>query len=112
MLKKGESVKDSQVNKMEILAHVLGMLTFFVGPCLIKLVSTSTSVKLHAKNALNWQINVIIFLLAGLILKVILIGWIIIPAVLVLNIAFSIIAAIKASKKDLWEYPLSFQFLK
>ena len=98
-------------NRLAIIVHILGILTFFIGPLLVKKFADNTSARLNAKNALNWQINVIIFILVSLILKVVFVGYIIVPAVLVLNVAFSIVAAIKASKNEIWEYPFSFQFL-
>jgi hypothetical protein len=108
MSKKG----DDSSNKLAIVSHILGIITFFLGPLIISLTTKNIKTKNNALIALNWQINVIIYVLVSLILMVVLVGHILLPAVLIANIAFSIIGAIKASKNQPWTYPLSFQFLR
>lgn len=117
---------------LNILTHILGIflgssfVVGFLGPLLIYLLVDDKSVKTHSKNALNWQISYLIYtIIAGIflgisiILSFILVG---IPFVIlfgsiigifwILNIVFSIIAAIKANDEIIWEYPLSIRFFK
>jgi len=97
---------------LAILAHVLGLIAYFIGPLIILLVTEDKDVKKHARNALNWQISLIIYFIVAGILVFLLIGFLLLPALAIVNIVFSIMAAVKASNDELWKYPLSIQFLK
>jgi len=66
----------------------------------------------HTKNALNFQITALIGLVAGAFLTAILIGFLVIVAVVVLVIVFGIIAAVRANKGEMYEYPLTIKFIK
>lgn len=110
MAKKGGSHENDKT--LVILAHVLGIFTYFIGPLIIMLTSESEYVKKHCRNALNWQFSALIYCAISLILIFILIGVILIWAIGILNIIFSIIAAVKASEGKFYEYPLSIKFYK
>jgi uncharacterized Tic20 family protein len=97
---------------MSILAHVLGIFTGFIGPLIIYLVTTDKTAKIHAKNALNWQVSVIIYWIISFILMIVLIGFLLIWILIILDIVFCILAAVNASKDKVWNYPLSFKFIK
>lgn len=129
MIKENVSIDTKGLN---IITHVLGMFVGtslvlgFLGPLLIYLLVDNKEVKKHGKNALNWQISLLIytivvgiFLGISVILSFILIGipflilfGIILGILWILNIVFSIIAAIKANDDVIWEYPLSIKFFK
>lgn len=67
------------------------------------------AVDLHGKNILNFNISYAIY---SIVLLVILIG---IPLLLILFIVFAVaivIASIKASNGEYWEYPLTIKFFK
>jgi uncharacterized Tic20 family protein len=66
----------------------------------------------NTRNALNWQISFTIYYVAGYLLCLVFIGFLVILAALVLNIVFSIQAAIAANRGTLYHYPLSIQFIK
>ncbi len=96
-----------------ILAHLLGIFSGFIGPLIIYLVLEEKSkAKEHAKNALNWQLSLLIYSVISAILKIVLIGFILLFAIGILNLVFSIIAAVKASNNEIYKYPLAIQFLK
>ena len=66
----------------------------------------------HGKVVVNWIISAIIYGVACLLLSIIYIG---IPFLFVLTalcVIFPIIGGIKANNGELWNYPLSIQFLK
>lgn len=52
----------------------------------------------NTRNALNWQISFLIYYAAGLLLSLILIGYLVVIAAVVLSIVFSIQAAIAANR--------------
>lgn len=104
------SKEDARV--MSILAHVLGIFTGFIGPLIIYLVATDKTSKVHAKNALNWQISVIIYWIISFILMIVLVGFLLMVVLMILNLVFCVLAAVNASKDKVWKYPLSFNFFK
>jgi uncharacterized Tic20 family protein len=69
-------------------------------------------VRQHAATTLNFQITMIIAEIIGLILLLVLVGWFILAAVWVLNIVFSILGALAASRGEPYEYPLAIRFFK
>jgi uncharacterized Tic20 family protein len=66
----------------------------------------------HGKNAVNWIISSVIYLCVFGLLSLVLIGIPFLVAVLVLNVVFPIIAAVKANEGKVWRYPLSITFIK
>jgi len=66
----------------------------------------------HGKESLNFQLTMTIYtIVAGLCLFII-IGMILLPAVLVTNLVFLIIAAVKAGRGEFYHYPLTIHFVK
>ena len=101
---------DSQT--LAVLTHVLGLLTGFVGPLIILLVSKDKSIRRHVNNALNWQLSLIIYYIISFILIFVFIGIAFIIVLAVINMVFCIMAAVKASNGEYWKYPFSITFLK
>jgi uncharacterized protein len=66
----------------------------------------------NTRRALNWQLSFLIYYVGGLILSLIVVGYLVVVAAFVLNIVFSIQAAIAANRGHLYHYPLSIPFLK
>jgi len=101
-----------QERTLGILSHVLGLFTSFIGPLIIYLASEDKFSKDQAKEALNWQFSLIIYSIISAILMIILIGFLLIIALGIMNLVFSIIAAIKASEGKTYQYPLTIRFFK
>ncbi|MFP4403524.1 MAG: DUF4870 domain-containing protein [Candidatus Woesearchaeota archaeon] len=99
-------------NTLNIITHILGYFTNWIGPLIILLVTKEKDVKEHAKKALNWQISLIIYTIISFILVFVLIGFLLLFALAIMNIVFCIMAAVKASNNELWDYPLAIPFLK
>lgn len=68
-------------------------------------------VRAHAASALNFQITLVIAYVVGGILSVVGIGLLIMAAAYVLNIVFSIIAAVKSNQGQWYTYPVAIKFL-
>jgi len=101
-----------QERTLGILSHVLGLFTSFIGPLIVYLVAEDAFSKNQAKEALNWQFSLIIYSIISAILMIVLIGFLLIIALGVMNLVFSIIAAIKASEGNTYQYPLTIRFFK
>ena len=96
------------------LIHVGGIFFFFL-PSLIGylvLKDRGPFIREHTRVALNFQITMAIAYVVGYITIIIVIGGLILIAVGVLVIVFSIIAAIAANNGQLYKYPLSIEFIK
>lgn len=66
----------------------------------------------NGKIVANWLISSIIYSIVGLILSVIVIGFVVLLGLVVCHIVFAIIGAMKAKEGELWHYPLSIKFFK
>ncbi len=108
--------KKLEKNILAIIAHVLGLLTGFIGPLIIYLVAEDDYAKKHSKIVLNWQFSIMIYAVAAILMIITIIGALIgIPALIalgVMNTIFSIIGIVKASENKLWGYPLSIPFFE
>jgi uncharacterized Tic20 family protein len=105
-------------DNMVILPHILGLLTVFIGPLIILLVSEDSNMKTHSKKALNWQISFMAYLIVLILFFLTKINFLIIISILfvivlgVMNLVFCILAAVKAADGELWDYPVTINFLK
>jgi uncharacterized Tic20 family protein len=103
----------SDEKTMAILSHILALLTGFIAPLIIYLVKKdSPYVLAHARESLNFQITMAIAYFVSWLLVFILIGFVLVPLLIIANLVFIIIATIKASENKLYKYPLSIRFVK
>jgi hypothetical protein len=112
------SVNQSEVGKdamnMAMLAHLLAIFTGFLGPLIIWLIKKDDTpfVDRHGKEALNFQLTVLIAMFVSGLLTMACIGIALLPIVWVTDIIFCIIAAIKASKGEEYRYPIALRLIK
>lgn len=95
------------------LVHVGGIFFGFI-PALIGflvLKDRGPFVREHTATALNFQITLAIASVVGWVLIWVAIGLLILAAVWVVNIVFSIIAAVKANAGQPYVYPLAIRFV-
>jgi uncharacterized Tic20 family protein len=103
---------------MGMLAHLLGIFTFFIGPLIIWLMKKDQSkyIDEQAKEALNFQITASIALLACSILMIIpFVGCVLLVVVLAAHVArlvLSILGTVAASKGEMYRYPLTLRLVK
>lgn len=69
-------------------------------------------VRSHTATALNFQLTMLIASVVGGILTIVLIGFVIVFAVGILVLVFSIIAALAANRGEAYTYPLTITFIK
>ncbi len=96
---------------LPVMAHVLGLLTGFLGPLILYLVGTDPRAKEHARNALNWQISLIIYAVVCIPLVFFFIGVFLIIALGILDLVFCITAAIRAGNRQPYTYPMTIPFV-
>jgi len=94
-------------------SHLSGIFVSVIGPLVVWLVFRGRGAYLEdqAKEALNFQIAVIIGYILGGILSVILIGFALIFVVWVASTIFAILAAVAASRGEPYRYPVSLRLI-
>ena len=107
-----ETNKDAKTWGM--LAHLLGVFVGFVAPLVIWLVKKEEHpfVDEQGKEALNFQITVGIASIASSLLMMACIGFFLLPAVMVLNLIFGIMATMAANRGEHYRYPLCLRLIK
>jgi uncharacterized protein len=98
---------------LAMLAHLLGIFTGFVGALALWLAKKDEAgfVAQEAKEALNFQITLVIAFVASVMLKVILIGFLLVPLLFIANLVLSLLAAISSSKGKPYRYPLTLRLV-
>lgn len=66
----------------------------------------------HGKVTLNWMISLFIYSAICVLLWILIIGMLGFFVLIILNVVFALVAAIKANNGELWVYPLSIKFFK
>ncbi len=118
-------MEDSELNQddktMATLAHLgtfIGMMVPGIGNIVVPLIiwllkgKESEYIGRHAKEALNFQITMSILLAVAAIMMIVIVGFVVLPLLIILDIAFSITAAVRASRGEFYDYPLNFRWIK
>lgn len=104
---------NSNDKNMAILCHVLGIITGFLAPLIFYFVfEKSEYVKSHAKEALNFQLTLLIGQVISWILMIVLIGFLTSFGLFVCSVIFSIQAAMAVNNNQPYKYPFSIKFIK
>jgi len=104
---------NSEERTMALLAHLLGIVTGFLGPLIIFLVVTDKPyAKAQAKEALNFQITMLIGWIIGGVLSIIVIGFLVMAAVGIYALIMAIIATMAASRGEDYRYPIALRLVK
>lgn len=84
-----------------------------LGPLIVWLVKRADSPEIdaHGKEALNFQISMLIYNVVAGILCLVLIGFALLAVLHVLNVVFVIIAALRASEGQMYRYPLTIRLI-
>ena len=84
-----------------------------LGPLIVWLVKRGESAEIdaHGKEALNFQISMLIYNVVAGILCLLLIGFALLAVLHVLNVVFVIIAALRASEGQMYRYPLTLRLI-
>ena len=103
--------KDEQ--NLAMLSHLLGIVSGFIGALVIWLLKKDQSAFIdeQAKEALNFQITLMIGYVIAYILTFILIGVLLIPVLVITNLVFCIIAAVAVSEGKHYKYPFALRLL-
>src|SRR5438046_4064179 len=97
---------------------LLGVIFHFpghlLGPLILWLVKRDDAPELdaHGKEAVNFQISMLIYNVVAAIFCLVLIGFVFLVVLWILNAIFVIIAAIQASDGKFYRYPMTIRFIQ
>ncbi|RZA05700.1 MAG: DUF4870 domain-containing protein [Moraxellaceae bacterium] len=84
-----------------------------IAPLVVYFVKTDDEfLRTHSKEALNWAITLLVLSVIAWILVLVLVGFLILPILLLLNIVFSILGAIAASDGKIYNVPFCWRLIK
>jgi uncharacterized Tic20 family protein len=88
------------------LGHILG-------PLIVWLIKRGDSAEIdeHGKEALNFQISMLIYNIVAGILCLLLVGFALLVVLHIANVVFVIIAAVRASEGRMYRYPLTLRLI-
>lgn len=95
-------------------AHLIPLIGLgFIAPLVIWLMKRDEDpfVGYHAREALNFQISLIIYVIGSIVLMFVIIGFILLPVVMIYALVVMIIAGIKAANGEFYRYPLILRFV-
>jgi uncharacterized protein len=93
---------------------VMPLLGIVIGPLVVWLARGDASpfVSAHAKEALNFNLSVLLGAVVCIVLMLVLIGFLLGTALFIVWLVLTLIAAIKASEGESYRYPFSVRFVK
>lgn len=111
---------DDQERSLALIAHLSALAGFIVpfgsvlGPLVVYLTKRDESafVEDQAREALNFQITVILATLASAVLMIVLIGFVLLPVVLIWWLVGTILGATKASAGEWYRFPYTLRLVK
>jgi uncharacterized protein len=107
------TVPSSDDKNIATVTHLGGTVFSFIPGLLVWILKKDDSAYIgdQAKEALNFQITVILAQFIAAVLAIILIGFLFMGIIWVLNVVFCIIAAISTSKGETYRYPLCLRLI-
>lgn len=95
------------------ITHLSGIFFSFIPSLIVWLLKKDDNAYLsaQAKEALNFQITVLLAQFVAAVLLVILVGFLLLAIVWVLNVVLCIIAAISTSKGETYRYPFALRLI-
>ena len=101
---------------MAMIAHLLGIVSGFIGALVIWLINKDKADKSfvidQSKEALNFQITLLIGYIIGIVLSVIVIGMFLNLALMIANLVLCIMAGMKANNGESYRYPFALRLIK
>ena len=115
------AVSNSNVRTWKILCHASALLGVFLhfpghllGPLIVWLAKRDDSPEIdaHGKEAINFQLSMLLYTLISAVFCLVLIGFVFIAILWVLNAVLVIVASIQASDGKFYRYPMTIRFIQ
>lgn len=107
-------LSDSDARMWAMFANLSGLIFAIFGPLIILLVfgDRNAFVKSQSTEALNFQITYFISVLVSSLLMLVIIGFILLPIVIIVGVVFMIIASVKSYNGEDYRYPINIRMVK
>jgi uncharacterized Tic20 family protein len=106
----------SEDRTLALITHISGIFLGFILPLILWLVNKDKGDKAfltdQAKEALNFQLTILIGWIAAFFLSFLLIGFLLYPVLLIGNLVLCILAGIKANNGEYYRYPVALRLIK
>jgi len=89
------------------LSHASALVASFLGPLLFLVLADDDDelVQRNAKNSLNFQIVVLVAMIASGLLTVLLVGFLLLPLIGLIDLVLVLMATLKANEGQVYSYP-------
>lgn len=103
----------SNDKNIAVLTHLGGIFFGFIPALIVWLLKKEDSPYIggQAREALNFQITVLIGYMAAWLLAFLLVGFLLLPAIYVANLVLCVVAAVKSSKAEDYQYPINLRLI-
>lgn len=105
------SESDETNTTMGAVAHLLALVTWVIGPLVLIVATDDWFVEENAKAALNWQLSFTLWMVLSAVLSVVLVGLIGLFLLPIVDIVLCVIAAVKASEGEVYDYPFTVELV-
>lgn len=112
----------NQKSNIYFLPHLVGFFSSFLGPLIFFLTSKEEKLRENSARAFNWQSSFLIYYLLTALISIIFpksnyrfMNYMVFCFLFILaalNVIFCIVATLKASEGDSWDYPLAIPFIR
>jgi uncharacterized Tic20 family protein len=94
-------------------AHLGTFVVGFIAPLVIWLIKRDDDafVEYHARESLNFQFSLMIYMLVSFVAIVVIIGLVLVPVVAIFAFVVIIVAGVKAAGGEFYRYPLTIRFI-
>ena len=109
-------VASQEDRTLALLTHLSGIILSFIVPLVIWLINKDKADKEflndQAKEALNFQITIVIAWVVAIVLSAIAIGFLLYPVIWIANLILCILAGVKANEGVAYRYPFALRLIK
>jgi uncharacterized Tic20 family protein len=113
-------ISDSREKLWNMFCHLSGLVGYVIpfgwilGPLIVWQIRKheQPSIIEHGKEAVNFQLSMLIWVALAFVAVLIVIGFFILPVLGVLHIVFTVIAGVKANDGIHYKYPMTIRFIK
>ncbi len=98
---------------LALYAHIGGLLTFFLAPLLIWLIKRNTTpyVAQQAREALNFQLFLLVCYALGIVLSLIYVGYVLLVLLIIYEVYAVVQAAVAVGRGERFRYPVTIRFV-
>ena len=116
-----DSLPEAGIRNMAMAAHLTALIAWvgvpfghIIGPIVVWLTQKDSSefINYHGRESLNFQLSITLYSVIAFLLCFIFIGFLLLPAIFIMHITLSIIAAMRANEGEYYRYPMTIRFLR